>query len=864
MKASNSLLRRKIITLIFLLFISHILLLAQNVNLQKDVFSSGKVELHSSSGNNIMFGTVGQPYSCKIIQGTNNKHYSGFWFSNKPSKIIIPVNPTTEVCKGGTVQIGIIDTVKGGIPPYTYSWYPANGLSSISDSLTMASPQKTQTYTITVTDSQGNKDSAKVNVIVHSLPQPLANDVTIISGDNATLIAEGPDSLEYTWFDSIISGDSLATGKTFITDTLTAQTEYFLEAKNLTTGCVNKPRLLVTVYIQGAITVFPINRSFEICEKDSIMIYIDSLSGGVPPYIYEWKPSNNLSSPNDSATWAKPTGTTKYRLKVTDQNNDSAFANVNVIVFPLPVPEINDTVILKGTSTTLTVTGPENCEIRWYNSQGTLIDSGYVFETVIMENDTSFFVEATDLNTSCITKPKKEVKITVTEVMEPFIRVVYPNGGERFCVGTEEIIQWESSNVTNVKISYSTDAGESWLEIDTIIDANAGKLKWHVPDLNSNLCLIRIMDVFNLMRFDKSDDYFTIETCGGEDCLTTEDVIITPSYIGNDNRREIVKFTNTYCEEGVVIDSIKVTKISDQFIFYETVPILPRKIPYRKYAEAKVEFIPIRVGPDYILMTAYYNDGKSITSRVSSVGIPITDSTIVTVVKIVVPEEVEPEDVFEFTLEIINGQLLYNLMPTDSCEAEISVKFDDVLKKPDHIKDNETIPEIPLLKYDTYRSLHKIYLPDDTYTMGKSILKLRSTAYLGSTNSATFTIDRFIWKNNEAVGLKIENSIMKIKVCEAGGARLLMRKDNGAAIQSIAPNPAREQIEITYSILDEKCTKLYITDIFGREIVTIKKGNLKSGEYTDFVDTKDMASGVYFVILDTPTIRKSQKVYVVK
>ena len=57
------------------------------------------------------------------------------------------VSPTSPVVIGGS------PAATGGVPPYTYSWSPATGLSATNIANPTASPTTTTTYTLTVTDS---------------------------------------------------------------------------------------------------------------------------------------------------------------------------------------------------------------------------------------------------------------------------------------------------------------------------------------------------------------------------------------------------------------------------------------------------------------------------------------------------------------------------------------------------------------------------------------------------------------------------------------------------------------------------------------------------------------------------------------
>jgi len=93
---------------------------------------------------------------------------------------------------------------------------------------------------------------------------------------------------------------------------------------------------------------------------------------------------------------------------------------------------------------------------------------------------------------------------------EANITVLIPNGGETFQSGTSQNITWNSINIENAKIEYSTNGGATW---DLIINSTPsdGHFIWEpVPDVNSSLCRIKISDALDGTPSDVTDENFTI------------------------------------------------------------------------------------------------------------------------------------------------------------------------------------------------------------------------------------------------------------------------------------------------------------------------------------------------------------------
>ncbi|GBL35151.1 hypothetical protein EMGBS15_07460 [Filimonas sp.] len=80
--------------------------------------------------------------------------------------------PDLSYCSGTGAKIGFPECyyVKGGTPPYTFSWLPATGLSATNIPQPYVYSGNTATYTLTVTDSGGNVVHDTINVVEHPNP----------------------------------------------------------------------------------------------------------------------------------------------------------------------------------------------------------------------------------------------------------------------------------------------------------------------------------------------------------------------------------------------------------------------------------------------------------------------------------------------------------------------------------------------------------------------------------------------------------------------------------------------------------------------------------------------------------------------
>ncbi|MEI7811335.1 MAG: glycoside hydrolase family 9 protein [Ignavibacteria bacterium] len=97
-----------------------------------------------------------------------------------------------------------------------------------------------------------------------------------------------------------------------------------------------------------------------------------------------------------------------------------------------------------------------------------------------------------------------------SDVSVSTVSITSPVGGENWQTGSSHNITWSCSNVTNVKIEYSTDNGAGWATIITSTPAGAGSYGWTVPNSPSVQCKVKVSDAGNVSLNSVSTNTFTI------------------------------------------------------------------------------------------------------------------------------------------------------------------------------------------------------------------------------------------------------------------------------------------------------------------------------------------------------------------
>jgi hypothetical protein len=86
----------------------------------------------------------------------------------------------------------------------------------------------------------------------------------------------------------------------------------------------------------------------------------------------------------------------------------------------------------------------------------------------------------------------------------------YPKGGECRLKETELEIKWDSENIDNVLLEYSSDAGKTWQTISNNIQAHEGSFLWTLPGTFSKNYKVRISDTEDGNIYRRSNTFVVV------------------------------------------------------------------------------------------------------------------------------------------------------------------------------------------------------------------------------------------------------------------------------------------------------------------------------------------------------------------
>lgn len=202
---------------------------------------------------------------------------------------------------------------------------------------------------------------------------------------------------------------------------------------------------------------------------------------------------------SNDVTITVPAGASRLRVMLT-WNDPAAAANASFAL-------VNnlDLRVIEGATTTLPwILNPSSPSLAATKADDNISN----IEQVTIDNPPAGTYTLRVLGEAIPTGPTQAYALT-WDINQPYIEVVYPNGGESFSPSGSQVITWDNSGVTSTQtVQYSLDNGGTWTTISSSVPANTTRLTWTVPaGANTSTALIR---VFSGAITDNSDATFKI------------------------------------------------------------------------------------------------------------------------------------------------------------------------------------------------------------------------------------------------------------------------------------------------------------------------------------------------------------------
>ncbi|MCW3126417.1 MAG: outer rane adhesin like protein, partial [Bacteroidetes bacterium] len=255
--------------------------------------------------------------------------------------VIANAGSSTSVCSGSGVPIGGLPAGSGGTGTLTYSWSPGTGLSGTTIPNPTASPIVNTTYTLTVTDSKSCSAISSVLVTVNPKPSADAGPLQTLTDCSAASVSIGGTPATgsggtpgYTYLWSPTGGLDFSNVSNPNVSHIASNTTYTVTVTDAK-GCTAVASVKVNVITSSMQVGAGVNASY-CANSGGSATFNGTLTGGTPPFTYDWTPTANLTPTNAISTVANPSaaGVYVYTLNVTDGNGCNASDTVRLDVWP--------------------------------------------------------------------------------------------------------------------------------------------------------------------------------------------------------------------------------------------------------------------------------------------------------------------------------------------------------------------------------------------------------------------------------------------------------------------------------------------------------------------------------------------------
>ena len=254
-------------------------------------------------------------------------------------------------------------------------------------------------------------------------------------------------------------------------------------------------------------------------------VAVDTVKIEYAPDGVNWSNLTPATVSSGSYLWYIPAyyTTSKGKIRITDIKNssitdqsDDTFSITPPAAITVTAPNGGES-WASGTTHNITwsSTDVSNIKIEYSTNNGstwttitasTNAAAGRYVWTVTNTSSTTCLVRVSNL-TGLPVSDQSDATFTILPVT---LDMTSPNGGERWIAGKTYPVTWTQQNVSNVKLEYSANSGESWNLISASVSASAGSYAWTIPDANSTVCLVKATDTSNMAVRDSSNAVFTI------------------------------------------------------------------------------------------------------------------------------------------------------------------------------------------------------------------------------------------------------------------------------------------------------------------------------------------------------------------
>lgn len=359
------------------------------------------------------------------------------------SKQVAPptlVSNAVAVCSGGDATLSVVPQAN-----VTVRWYtaPSGGTAVATGNTFTATGVTTNTvyYAEASRTSNSCVNTTRVPVQVMVNPAPAAptvsnGNVTVCTGTTASLfVSNASPALTYRWYADASGGAALATGSSYTTPPVNANTIYYAEAAN-TTGCPSSTRTPVNIAVATAPAAPVITGNTGTCEGSAATLTITNPSPGATYNFYNTASGGSVLYMGTSFTTPSLSASRSFYVETLSAEACSAAGGtrteIPVTVNAAPAaPVVNNSTVAvcSGSVANLTVANPPaNTTYQWYDAAagGNVVYTGASITTAPVTGNTTLYAQA---NSAAGCGSSSRTPVSVQPISAPAAPTVANNTG---------------------------------------------------------------------------------------------------------------------------------------------------------------------------------------------------------------------------------------------------------------------------------------------------------------------------------------------------------------------------------------------------------------------------------------------------